>query len=164
MSGKEEEVNMDLLAELIKLLGLDEGATPEAVIEKVTEVQKAAEKPEGDGGETVAAKAVLEALDLEAESTESEVVASIHALKQGADEQVVRVAIGDGRECLHRARCHHHPVRRKRAAGDGRGEVVNGVGVRRQRLHDGQVEVRLRTQGRHAGWRHHQVRFDIEGG
>jgi len=92
ITGKEEDMPVDLLNELIKLLGLDEGATPEAVIEKVTELQKAAEKAT-KGGEPenrpVAAKSVLDVLGLDEAATESEVVASLHALKSAGDEDVI---------------------------------------------------------------------------
>jgi len=48
----------------------------------------------------------------------------------GAGEQIVGVTVGDGRERLHRARRDEHPLCGKRAAGNGRSEVLGTIDAR----------------------------------
>lgn len=45
----------------------------------------------------------------------------------GARQQVVRQAMGDGRQRAHGAGCHHHATGAKRAAGDAGTDVVDAV-------------------------------------
>jgi phage I-like protein len=81
---KEEKNKMDLLNALIELLGLDAAATAEQVVAAVKALQGKATETEASKAteKIVAAKAVLDALALKTDATESEVVASILALRQ----------------------------------------------------------------------------------
>lgn len=89
---KEEETNMEFLKKLIAKLGLKEDDGEDKVVEAVEAVvakakgleEKIEQKPK-----EVIAKEVLEALDIEKGDT-SEVVASIHALKQSTKGSVSR--------------------------------------------------------------------------
>jgi phage I-like protein len=76
-SNKEEDA-MEFLVLCAKKLGLPEGADER-------EVLAAIEKAAGGGNEIVACKEVLEALELRETAKRSEVVATVHALKQKPD-------------------------------------------------------------------------------
>lgn len=82
--GIEEEEEMDK-KELIKVLGLKDDATEGEVLTALKDLQNDNQtSDEGDGGEEVKIvnNKVLDALDLEEGASHSEVVATIHALKQ----------------------------------------------------------------------------------
>ena len=81
-----KEEGMDLLKKLIKALGLADDASESDVLSAIKKIMnKKPEKPK-----EVAAKDVLDALDLKEGSDTSTVVASIHALKQSDKTGVSR--------------------------------------------------------------------------
>src|SRR5688500_19643559 len=54
---------------------------------------------------------------------------------RGAMNEVVADAVRDGSERAHAARCDDHPHRDKRAAGDGRSNIADGVAFVCEVLH-----------------------------
>lgn len=77
----EGDEDMELLQQLIALLGLKEGATEEEVLTKLKELKTGNEVA---GQEVVANKEVLKVLDLKAEATQEEVLGKIMELKNPA--------------------------------------------------------------------------------
>lgn len=97
---EEKETNHMELAKLIKLLGLDEGATEETVLEKLTEIldmaSKAQTEPEKDPDkkdetQLVANKTVLDLLGLPETAKTEDVTARIMAFKAGDPALKARV-------------------------------------------------------------------------
>lgn len=79
-----EDRTMDLVKVLAKELGLSEDAGGEAVVEAVRAL-RTSQNAKDDAEVVVACKEVLEALELPETADKSEVVASIHALRQKPD-------------------------------------------------------------------------------
>ncbi|NSW85496.1 MAG: phage protease [Syntrophobacteraceae bacterium] len=79
-----EKVIMDLLKTLAGILGLGENAAPEEIVEAVRALVKRAQE-ETSPGETVSAKDLRRALDLDEGIGKSEIIATIHALRQRPD-------------------------------------------------------------------------------
>lgn len=96
--GEEKETEIMELEKLIKLLGLEEGATEEDVLSKMTEIieksakgEEDASKKDPEGGELVANKTVLDLLGLPETAKTEDVTAMIMSFKAGDTALRMRV-------------------------------------------------------------------------
>ncbi|WP_069997826.1 phage protease [Cellulosilyticum sp. I15G10I2] len=83
--------DMDLLQQLIKMLGLAEGTTEEQVLAKLKEIQEAS-VADPSSQEVIANKETLKLLDLKEDATQEEVTSKIMELKNPVAQGQVSVA------------------------------------------------------------------------
>jgi phage I-like protein len=83
LKGGKEDMN-EFLKKLAVLLGLDENATEEEIIEAIKKLAENEKAPEGNEEEIVANKEILEALELDEKATVEDVKGKIIALKNPA--------------------------------------------------------------------------------
>ncbi len=77
-----------------------------------------------------------------------------------ASDEIVAKAVGNGRQRAHGAGRHHHAQGGKRAAGNGRADVADGMHHFRQRLDCLAVEVHFHLEVEHAGGGNQQMRLN----